>query len=349
MSTADTTHPTPAPSPVNALRLALADIKLAHTVFALPFALLGAVAALVDHGHFKPVEVATLILLVVLAMLFARTWAMLVNRLADRRFDASNPRTAKRALAAGTLSPRAGWTIALAAAALFIATAAGFWLALANAWPLLLAVPVLLWIALYSYTKRFTALAHFFLGGALAVSPLCAAIAVNPRMFGLLPHIGESRILYYYEGTANTPTLEPETRFWIYWMWTDSATALLCIAGFVALWVAGFDIAYALQDIEHDRELKLNSIPAKLGIKGSLWLSRACHALAVAALIAAAVIEPRFHAITACAVVVVAVLLAYEHAVLHKRGTAGLPLAFFTLNGIVSCLFGAAAITDLLV
>ena len=292
----------------------------------MPFAALGAAIAIADHGRIRTAEAALLLALTALAMVFARTWAMLINRLADRRFDATNPRTAKRALAAGQLAPSAARTIAAASALLFIATTAAFAAFDKNLWPLALSTPVLAWIALYSYTKRFTALAHFFLGSALAISPLCAAIALHPPTFRLNPDIPTNL-------TAST--------------WTDSATALTCIAAFVALWVAGFDIAYALQDIQHDRKLNLKSIPAKLGTRNARRLSRLCHALAVAALAAAAAIEPRFSAITAAATAAVAALLIYEHLVLHKRGTAGLPLAFFTVNGIIACILSAAAITDL--
>jgi len=316
-----------ATGPLASLRLALADIKLAHTVFAMPFAVLGAAVALADRGGIDPAEAALLLTLVVIAMVFARSWAMLINRIADRRFDATNPRTARRALPAGDLTPKAAWTIALASALLFTLTAIAFYSVDGNLWPAVLALPVLAWIALYSYTKRFTALAHFFLGSALAISPLCAALAVHPQTFGLNPDLT----------TAITAGA-----------WTDSATALTCIAAFVALWVAGFDIAYALQDIEHDRSLKLKSIPAKLGTRHALWLSRLCHAPAIATLAAAAIIEHAFSTITACAVAAVAALLVYEHLVLHKRGTAGLPLAFFTVNGVISCTLAAAAITDLI-
>jgi len=326
MTTAPSTHPRTAGA-LRSLRTALADIKLAHTVFALPFAVLGAAVALAHRDGITATRTALLLALTILAMFFARTWAMLINRIADRRFDASNPRTARRALAAGTLSPRAAWTVALTCALLFTLTAAAFALVDNNLWPAALALPVLAWIALYSYTKRFTALAHFFLGSALAISPICAALAVNPALFALDPDITV--------GTTGN--------------WTPSATALLCIAAFVALWVAGFDIAYALQDIEHDRTLKLKSIPAKLGTNNALLLSKVSHALALAALIGAATIEPRFSFITAAAVAAVAALLIYEHLVLHKRGTAGLPLAFFTLNGIISCLLATAAITDLFI
>lgn len=299
---------------MRALSLALSDIKLAHSVFAMPFALLAgamAVPADVSAGF-----VAGVLGLIVVCMVLARTWAMLVNRLADAGIDAENPRTAGRVFAAGRLGRRQGWLIALGCAALFVLACAGFWAGFGNPWPMALSLPVLGWIALYSYTKRFTALCHVFLGGALAVSPIAAVIAVNPAML---------------------------------WELEASARAVLAIAGFVLLWVAGFDVAYALQDLDFDRGKGLHSIPAALGWKGALWTSRVMHACAFGLLCAANTLEPRFGVIFACATLGVGGLLIYEHVVLSRRGLAGLPMAFFTLNGVVSVLLGVAGVADLLV
>lgn len=297
--------------------LALADIKLAHSVFALPFALLGAVMVIdrVPSG-----ERWLLLGLIVVCMVAARTWAMLVNRLADHRLDKDNPRTARRAIASGALRVRDGWALALLSAGLFLAGCAGFLVVSANPVPLVLGVPVLGWIALYSYTKRFTALCHLFLGSALAISPLCAVLAIDPLTMGVLG--GELGA-------------------------TGWSVILLCV--FVALWVAGFDVAYALQDYEYDRSVGLHSVPSALGVTGSLWVSRALHGLAYAALVGAWLVEPRFGAIFGVAVLGVAGLLLYEHLVLAKRGVAGLPLAFFTLNGVVSLVLGVLGIVNLLV
>ncbi len=300
---------------LGALHAALVDIKLAHSVFAMPFALLAAVMALPPAAGWRRPALA--LAMVALAMFFARTWAMLVNRLADRRFDAANPRTAGRALPAGRLGVPAAFALALASALLFQLVAIGFWLLLDNPLPTLLAVPVLLWIALYSFTKQWTVLCHLFLGGALAASPLAAVIAVGPE------HLAGGL----------TPT----------------GAAVLALAGFVACWVAGFDVAYALQDIDVDRRLGLRSVPAALGVRGALWTSRVAHALAMALLLLAWWLEPRFGAIAASGIAVVAALLAVEHVVLARRGVAGLPMAFFTLNGIVAIVLGAAGIVNLLV
>jgi len=295
---------------VHRLGLIAGDIKLAHSVFAMPFALLGAALALRPGA--SPGRTVALIALVVACMVLARTWAMLVNRLADRVLDAENPRTATRVFARGLMSPCEGWGVALGIAAGFVAMTSAFWFALGNPWPLALSLPVLAWIAFYSFTKRFTLWCHAFLGGALAVSPLCAAVAVRA---GAL---------------TDTPAL--------WWL----SAMVLC-------WVAGFDVIYALQDADFDRRRGLHSIPARLGTRGAVLASRGLHVLAGAALIGAALAEPRFGPVFALATTLVFVLLIAEHAVLARRGEAGLNMAFFTLNGVVSVVLGAAGIADLVV
>lgn len=311
------TAPTPPAQPhssslFTSLRLAAADIKLAHSVFALPFAVLGAFIA---RPH-KPGAVAfdwtfaSQLALVVVCMVFARTWAMLVNRLADRKIDAANPRTARRLIASGRLSVGHALLITALAAGLFVLAAAGFWYWFGNRWPLILAGPVLVFIAFYSFTKRFTALCHIFLGAALAVSPLAAAIAIDPT------------------------ALQHHASLWF-------------LAGMVLLWVAGFDVIYALQDFEFDLSHRLHSLPSTLGPRGAIWTSRVLHAGAFALLVLAARHEPRFGVLVFIAVGVVGALLVAEHVVLAKRGKAGLDMAFFTLNGIVSCVLGAAGVLDL--
>jgi 4-hydroxybenzoate polyprenyltransferase len=242
-------------------------------------------------------------------MVFARSWAMVFNRIADRRYDAMNDRTRRRAIPSGRLSTARAWALALAAAALFVAATSGFLVAFANPWPLILSVPVLAWVAFYSFTKRFTALCHLFLGGALAASPLAAALAVNPA-------------------SLSHPTV---------WL----------VAGMVLCWVAGFDVIYALQDLDFDRRIGLRSIPARLGWRDALWVSRGLHILAWVSLVAACRADRRFGLLTWAAVGAVGVLLVSEHLVLARRGRAGLDMAFFTLNGLVSCVLGAAGSIDL--
>lgn len=303
------------PSLLASLGIALRDIKLAHSVFALPFALAGAVLVAhragtgVDWGRFSG-QLA----LVIICMVFARTWAMLINRVADHRLDADNPRTARRAVASGALPVGRAWTFAGVSTLAFVLCCAGFWVFFGNPWPLILSVPVLGWIALYSYTKRFTALCHLFLGGALAVSPLAAGIAIGGPE-GLIANLAP----------------------------------LGAMACFVMLWVAGFDVAYALQDLDFDRERALRSIPAALGWRGALWVSRGLHLLALGALACVPLSDPRLGVFTWTGVALTAALLAWEHRVLHARGLAGLPMAFFTINGVVSLLLGALLTLDTLV
>lgn len=320
MTTATSALPNP-PTPPAARSLSLKqragliarDIKLAHSVFALPFAVLGAFLAKTSGGLWG--AFAGQLALIVLCMVCARTWAMLFNRLADREIDARNPRTARRVFASGVMTSHQGWIAALLAAGLFIAATSLFWVFFGNRWPLLLSAPVLAWIAFYSLTKRFTFLCHVFLGGALGASPIAAAIAVNPSAI----------------------------------IWPPAVPSILCIALMVVLWVAGFDVIYALQDLEFDRGAGLSSIPAKLGVRGAVWMSRGLHFFAFLCLIGAGVMDGRLSYLYVAGVACVGGLLITEHIVLAKRGKAGLDMAFFTLNGIVSCVLGVAGCVDSLI
>ena len=213
-------------------------VKFEHTLFALPFAL--AAAALAARGHGLPVA---RLFGIVVAMAGARTAAMGFNRIVDRHFDAKNPRTARREIPTGAISLRAAWALTLAAAAVFVLAAAALG-------PLCLALsPIALLLLFgYSYTKRFTALCHLFLGLAIASGPAGAWIAVRGD-FG----------------------------------WTPG---LLMLA--VACWIAGFDVLYALSDRDFDRATGLHSIPARLGIPGALAVSALLHVVTVVALFALA-------------------------------------------------------------
>jgi 4-hydroxybenzoate polyprenyltransferase len=308
---------------------ALADIKLAHSVFALPFAFLGAFLArdtrldgTIPSGRSAPSVFLAQLALIVLCMVLARTFAMLVNRLADASIDARNPRTARRAFASGRLSVRDGLRYTIGAGIGFVGVTALFLALFSNPWPLALSVPVLAWLGAYSFTKRYTALCHIFLGVALALSPLAAAIAVNPHELRF--HIGAA-------GSARTGCLVPG----------------ILMALFITAWAGGFDIIYALQDRDVDRRERLHSIPARLGVRGALWTSRALHVAAFALLVLFARSEPRLGLAFAGAVAIVGVLLIAEHVVLALRGQAGLDVAFFTLNGIVSCVVGVLGCADL--
>ncbi len=298
---------------VDRMRLAAGDIKLAHSVFAMPFAVLGAFLARGESeedrgwGRF-----GGQVVLIVVCMVLARSWAMLVNRLADRSFDAANPRTRRRVMASGKLSAASGRVIALACAGAFVLVTGLFWVLFENVWPVVLSVPVLVWIAFYSYIKRFTWMCHVFLGGALAASPIAAAIAVNPIALG-----------------------EGESLWWL--------------AGMVLLWVSGFDVIYALQDVEFDRGAGLFSVPSRLGVGRAIWISRGLHVGAYLCLAMAVGGDDRFGMVMWGAWAAVGGLLVMEHVVLAKRGQAGLDMAFFTLNGVVSCVLGVAGVVDLAV
>jgi 4-hydroxybenzoate polyprenyltransferase len=315
MSTINTNTPqAPTLSWPKRLSIALADIKLAHSVFALPFAILATFIVAPRSDKDGTIDFSNLpitLTLIILAMVFARTWAMLVNRVADMNLDAENERTKRRAFASGQLSRRDGFLLLTATAIAFVVTTAGFGFFYDNWLPTQLSIPVLAWIGFYSFTKRFTFLCHLFLGGALAASPIAAAIAINPN---LLPE-------------------SPE---------------VFTLALMVLLWVAGFDVIYALQDLEHDRSAKLNSIPAKFGWKSAIWIARLFHFIALFALIQTWRLSTTLSTLFLIAIILTTLLLIYEHAILAKRGKAGIPIAFFTLNGIISLTLGAMGTLDII-
>ncbi len=281
------------------------DIKLSHTVFAMPFALL---ATYLSAGSADRLPGLDEFFLIVLCMFLARTVAMTVNRLADAGLDASNPRTAGRALPSGRLDRRFMILAAVICAASFIAAAGGFWWLRSNPWPVILSPGVLLFLAGYSYTKRFTWLCHVYLGVALALSPVAAVIAIEPGYLGV--------------------------------------TAPWLLAGMVACWVGGFDVIYALQDVEHDRSLGLYSMPAKLGIGRALWVGRALHALAAVCLLILWHHSPLLGVWFLSASVLTLVLLAFEHALVGRSRTHHIHIAFLTVNGVISLLLGAAGIIE---
>ncbi len=297
--------------------VALRDIKLAHSVFALPFAVLGAFMATPilrqdagEAGARGWARFGGQLTLVVACMVFARTWAMLVNRIADRRFDAANPRTSGRAVASGRLESADAIRIALGAGAAFVGCCSLFWVFFGNPWPTWLAAPVLAWIGFYSFTKRFTWASHLFLGGALASSPLAAGIAIDPA-----------------------------------YLWQDAP--LWWLAGMVLCWVAGFDVLYSLQDEGFDRGAGLKSIPARWGSRRARWMSRGLHAASILLLGMAWGADGRFGGLFGGACFGVGALLVWEHAHLARRGIAGLPLSFGVINGVVALCVGIVGCADL--
>jgi 4-hydroxybenzoate polyprenyltransferase len=282
-------------------------IRFSHTLFALPFALLAAVMA------WRITEFRWRHLLgILLCMVTARSFAMAVNRLADRRLDAFNPRTAGRHLPAGILS--AGQVTAFAAA-----SAIGFisstFLFLPNRLPVFLAAPVLLFLAGYSYTKRFTSLAHFWLGTALALSPVAAWMAIRGGAV-----------------VANPADLLPA----------------LVLAGAVLTWVAGFDIIYACQDYDADRASGLHSVPAAIGIPLALRIAAACHLLTVVLLGCLPLAYPLLGWLYWLGLAAVAALLVYEHALVRPDDLSRVNAAFFNVNAVVSLGLFVVGSLDLL-
>ncbi len=291
-------------------------IRFSHTLFALPFALLAAVMAWatpLPNGQppdFQPRH----LLGILVCMVCGRSAAMAFNRLADRFLDAANPRTAGRHLPAGilTVATVAGFT-ALGAAG-FVA---GTLLFLPNRLPLLLSIPALLFLFAYSYTKRFTWLAHFWLGTALMLAPLGAWVALRGQ------HL------------LDAPA--------------DAWPALVLGIG-VALWVAGFDMIYACQDASHDRQACLHSVPARWGVPAALRLAAACHAGMLLALALLPFTSPHLTLGTLylAAVAAVAMLLLYEHRIVRPDDLSRVNLAFFHVNWIISLGLLILATLDLL-
>jgi 4-hydroxybenzoate polyprenyltransferase len=326
---------------VQTIRRLLEMIRFSHTLFALPFALLAAVMAwqqtsielehaswtipvhnklvramgaqwpavrpLVSGWHWKQV------LGILLCMITARSAAMAFNRIADRKLDAENPRTASRHLPSGSLSLTSVVLFALLSSAAFIASTLLF--LPENPLPLWLSMPVLLFLCGYSYTKRFTALAHFWLGAALMLAPVSAWIAIRGPVVMQHP--------------------------------ADLLPALV-LGGAVLFWVAGFDIIYACQDAEFDRKKRLRSVPARIGVPLALRLAAGCHAVTVALLILLAWVFPSFGWIYLGGVAVIAALLVYEHWIVRPDDLTRVNVAFFNVNAVISIGLLLVATADLI-
>jgi 4-hydroxybenzoate polyprenyltransferase len=287
-------------------------VKFAHSVFALPFALmatfLAARAAFLAGETTHRYPSAGQLALIVVCMVAARSVAMTFNRIVDAAIDARNPRTAARAIPAGAVSRRQAILLMGAFAATFIAACGGFWWWYRNVIPLVLALPVLAYLCFYSYTKRFTRWSHFVLGSAIAFSPVAAWLAIDPA-------------------SAGWPAV--------------------VLMGVVTLWIGGFDIIYACQDIGVDRREGLFSLPARMGPGPALWIARAAHAGTVVLLV---VLMPLAGLgwLYGLGAAVVALLLLIENALVRANDFSRVNVAFFTVNGIISVLLGALAITDCL-
>lgn len=281
-------------------------IRFSHTVFALPFAILAAALAWKDE-RFRWRD----LLGILLCMVFARSAAMAFNRVVDRRLDALNPRTAGRHLPAGALRVGTVWLFTVLCCAGFVlSTLLFYWRAPANPWPLYCCAPVLLFVLGYSLAKRFTSLAHFWLGAALMLAPVAAWVAVK----GL----------------------------------TDMTVPLL-LGSAVAFWVAGFDIFYACQDVQFDRTAGLHSVPARFGVPTSLRIAAGCHAVMFGLLVGLYGASPHLGDVFLAGLAAVGALLVYEHRLVRPDDLTRVNLAFFHVNGVISLGLLAVVLVQLAV
>jgi 4-hydroxybenzoate polyprenyltransferase len=281
-----------APLPVRLARL----VRLEHTVFALPFAYVGALLAMDGWPGWGPMVWITV------AMVGARTLAMGLNRLVDAEIDARNPRTAGRELPAGSLTRAHVGALCLLALAVYLVAVFQLDPIVRWLWP----IPVVLFVV-YPYLKRATWLCHLWLGASLGLAPVGAWVAVT----GELP--------------------------WQAW----------ALGGAVCLWVAGFDLFYALFDLEHDQAVGLHSWATRFGVRGVFVGARLMHAGSVALLVAAGVgldVGVWYW----LGVAVVAALLVYEHSIVRPGDLRRLDAAFFTVNGVLSIAFGVFVALDTL-
>ena len=279
------------------LRVTLEMIKWEHSIFALPFALCGAMLA---AGGVPTVHQ---LLWIIVAMVAARSAAMAFNRWADAAIDAANPRTSTRALPAGHLSPTFVVTFVVVSSAVFVLAASQL-----NSLALLLSPVALAVLLLYSYTKRFTRWSHLVLGFALGIGPSAAWIAVRGSL--------DPRILF--------------------------------LTAAVTFWVGGFDVLYACQDYDFDRQAGLHSLPRYVGIRGALWIARSFHLIMVGFL-SALVMAFDLGTFAVAGVVLVVLLLLYEHSLVKPNDLSKLNAAFFTMNGVISVLFFVCMAADLLI
>lgn len=284
---------------MTALRTILGDIKLAHSIFALPFAAIGLLLGTrgAAPGWLLGAQI-------VAAMVFARSSAMAFNRLADTRFDATNPRTRGRALPSGRVSRRAMVIFCVITALGFVGVAASLSMICLALSPLVLVV-----LFGYSLAKRATPLAHVAVGLALSLAPPGAYLAAR--------------------GSVG-----------------DDVVTVLWFAMAVLLWVAGFDVIYACQDVEHDRTEGLHALPAKLGVARSLLIARGLHVATVLALVLGAQ-SLGLGTLSTVGIGLMTALLVVEHVLVSPSDLSRVNAAFFTVNGVVALVFAAFVGTEL--
>jgi 4-hydroxybenzoate polyprenyltransferase len=271
-------------------------VKIEHSVFALPFAYIGVVLA---AGGWPGLRVFVFL---TLAMVAVRSFSMAINRLADASFDRANSRTQDRPLVTGEMTMGQGWTLCAAAAAVFVLACAGL-----NSLCLALSPVALLWAGLYSWSKRFTWLTHFWLGSVLGLAPIGGWLAHDPVF--TLP-------------------------------------AVLFALG-VTCWVAGFDILYACQDTEFDRQSGLNSIPACFGITAALGFSTLSHLMAALFFLLAGW-SAGLGAVYFVFWAVISAVLIWEHTLVSADDLSRVNMAFFTLNGLIAVILCLGVMVDVL-
>lgn len=292
----------------------LSLIRFSHTVFALPFAGLASVWALVlpmRTGELAISHLGLRILGILLCMVAARSAAMAFNRLVDQQYDSANPRTASRHLPAGILTRTRVWGFFVGCCLAFIVAT---FLFLPNRLPVYWSIPVLAWICAYSYAKRFTWGVHLWLGSALALSPICAWVALRG------------------EEVMRQPI--------------DLVPAFL-LGMSVALWVSGFDIIYSCQDAEFDRSSRLHSLPARFGLERALQIAALLHVLMWFTLASIPWLVPELNLgwVYWGSLIFVAGLLIRQHWIVDASDLSRVNEAFFTLNAIIS--FGLTSLAAL--
>ncbi|WP_433284481.1 menaquinone biosynthesis prenyltransferase MqnP [Micromonospora sp. CA-244673] len=277
-------------------------VAIEHSVFALPFAYLSALTAMqVDGGRVRWLD----LLLITVAMVGARTFAMAANRILDRRIDARNPRTANRELVTGAVSVRTAWTGAAVALVVFLAAAA-----LLNPLCLVLAPLAVVPLVVYPYGKRFTNWPHAILAIAQAVGPVGAWLAVTGTLAGS----------------------------WPAWL----------LGAAVGLWIGGFDLIYACQDSEIDREIGVHSVPARYGRRFALHASTVAHVVTFALFIWFGALVG-FGWLWWIGLAFTAVAFGYQHLVVSPTDLSKVNRAFFTANGFVGIALFVFALLDLVV
>ena len=284
---------------LSAIKKYLSLVKFSHTVFAMPFALIGFTLAVTRGDEDFSLR---LLLLIILCMVFARNAAMGFNRIADLRYDALNPRTKNREIPSGKITSRSASLFVLFNSILFIITT-GF----INRLTLILSPLALLIILGYSLTKRYTTLCHFILGLGLSLAPIGAYIAVTGH-FAFLPVIYSLIVL---------------------------------------TWVSGFDIIYALMDDSFDRDQKLYSIPAAVGVRKAIIISGIIHIITFLLVVFAGIYGKGGLLYWTGATVFISLLM-YQHLIVRHDDLSRVNLAFGTTNGIASILFAVFIICDLI-